>query len=117
MRARLISAALVVAVVAGACGSDDGDDSEQRTERRGPSWELVEDLLADSSGWNAKFAHQVRLEAEAEGGTSQEGMRCWKGRLLPGEWPAGCDVYADFEREHGLVEKGEAELDEPSGGG
>lgn len=113
MKRIALAAVLAAALAIGACGSD--DEESEKTQRNSPrtSWGLVEDLLAKTTGWNAELAHQARLEAEMAGQTAQEGDRCWSGRQLPGEWPKGCEFWADFERTHGVVERGRQELNRP----
>ncbi|MEK6276928.1 MAG: hypothetical protein AABM29_02810 [Actinomycetota bacterium] len=98
-----------MALVIGGCGgSDEGSENAPRG-----SWAVTESLLADSPGWNARLAHEARLAAEAKGGTAKEGEECWLGQTLPGKWPRGCEVYAEFERAHGIVKSGYQDLNRP----
>lgn len=102
----LAALALSVFVIGGCGGSD--DESAEATPRG--SWAVVESLLADQPGWNARLAHEARLAAQGAGGTAKEGEDCYLGQMLPGEWPRGCEVYADLERTSGALKRGKQEL-------
>lgn len=99
-----LGAALLLMV---GCGDSDDGAAE---DKNGGSWAVVESLLAEQPGWSAKLAHQARLKAQAAGGTAKQGEICFLGQMLPGEWPRGCTIYANFERNTGILKRGKREL-------